>query len=184
MKKIAISLVCLIVFPLIASAATDTHRQAAEQLLLVTNSEKMMERVHTQMEIMTQNIIKQSGVPAEKMDTAQQYMQRIMDLVATEMSWDKLKPQMIDIYVEVYTESELSDIVAFYQSPAGKKFIAKMPELVNAAMKINQATLQKIMPKIQAISEEMLVEVNQESTHCGSPQDKATSPDSPIQTLC
>ena len=74
--------------------------------------------------------------------------------------WDKLKTQMVGAYVAVYTEDEIKEITAFYKSPAGVKMIAKMPELMQASMQITQNQMQQIMPKIQALSQEMAAELN------------------------
>jgi len=184
MKKILLTLICLAALPIAAIAATDSHKKAAEELLIVTNAEKTMERVYPQMETMFKNIIKQSNIPAENVEIAERYLQRIMELVMDEISWEKLKPQLIEIYLEVYSESELNEIVAFYKSPTGQKFIAKMPELMTATMKINQTNLQRIMPKIQAMSEEMMVEVRQQKDNCGQSQGKSANTDPAVQILC
>jgi hypothetical protein len=43
-----------------------------------------------------------------------------------------LKPKLVDnvtaVYAGVYTEQEMNDILAFYNSPAGRAMVAKQPE--------------------------------------------------------
>lgn len=43
---------------------------------------------------------------------------------------ERLMPRMIDIYVEAYTEQELRDLIAFYETPTGKKVLEKTPLLM------------------------------------------------------
>ena len=49
---------------------------------------------------------------------------------------ERLKPRMIEIYVEAYTEQELRELIAFYKTPTGMKTLEKTPlellELLNA----------------------------------------------------
>src|SRR5829696_7483043 len=40
---------------------------------------------------------------------------------------EQLMPRMIEIYVEAYTEQELRELIAFYQTPPGKKSLEKTP---------------------------------------------------------
>jgi hypothetical protein len=51
-----------------------------------------------------------------------------------------LTPKLIDrfttVYAGVYTEQEMTDILAFYKSPAGQAMVAKQPE---AVAKVGQA---------------------------------------------
>lgn len=41
------------------------------------------------------------------------------------MSWNVLRNDYIKIYRNEFTAAELSDMAAFYQTPTGKKFVAK-----------------------------------------------------------
>ena len=72
-----------------------------------------------------------------------------------------MKDDYIDIYVKTYTESEIRAILEFYKSPAGKKFIEKMPELMQQSMAISQKNMPTIMNKVTKISEEMANEIKQ-----------------------
>jgi hypothetical protein len=72
---------------------------------------------------MLSKIPEPAGGPAK----ADEVRQAMLD-AADEAVKDKL-PEFIQksavIYARVYTEKELSDIVAFYDSPSGKAFVAK-----------------------------------------------------------
>jgi hypothetical protein len=57
-----------------------------------------------------------------------------------------LHDAQIRIYAKYFTEKELTDIAAFYQSPTGKKMIDVMPQLMADGMK---AGADNLGPKIQ-----------------------------------
>ena len=155
-------LLVLVSFLFIAPAYSDdaSSRKAAEELLTVTQADKMIDAVYSQMDTMFANMAKNMGITEAQKPIAEKYMKRITQLMREELVWDKLKTQMVGAYVAVYTEDEIKEITAFYKSPAGIKMIAKMPELMQASMQITQNQMQQIMPKIQALSQEMAAELN------------------------
>ena len=46
--------------------------------------------------------------------------------------------KVIEIYASQFTEAELKDILAFYTSPAGKKFLVAQPKIVDESLKFAQ----------------------------------------------
>ena len=68
------------------------------------------------------------------------------------MSWEALKEDFLSLYVESFTETELREMITFYQTPTGKKAIKMMPVLVQKGAQIgmrrvqqNQADLQRLI---------------------------------------
>jgi len=80
---------------------------------------------------------------------------KMMDMMAQELSWDKLKDDYITLYAETFSEEEMKGIITFYKSPAGQAFIEKQPELMKRSMELSQKMMIQIMPKIQAMSKEL-----------------------------
>jgi hypothetical protein len=64
-------------------------------------------------------------------------------------SWETMKPKLAKIYADNYTESELRDILAFYQTPTGQKTLAKMPSLMQQSMAMGMSGVQANMPEFQ-----------------------------------
>jgi len=75
--------------------------------------------------------------------------QDLMEWVNSFFGWEVMKELFVDIYVEVFSENELKELIAFYQSPLGQKMIAKMPELMQKSMEKTQLILQAKMPEFQ-----------------------------------
>ena len=81
--------------------------------------------------------------------------EEIMDIMAEELEWDKLKEDYISIYADVFTKEELEGIIAFYKTPVGQKFVEKQPELMQRSMRITQKQMTTIMPKIQKAMQDL-----------------------------
>lgn len=83
------------------------------------------------------------------------HMDKMMDLMADVLSWDKIKDDYVALYAETFTAAELQDLIAFYKSPGGQAFTRKQPELTMKTMEMNQKLMLQVMPKIQAMTREM-----------------------------
>jgi len=145
----------------LANADEVSHKAAAEELLFLTDVDKMMKPMWEQMEIMMEQQYQQMDAPEESRPILEKFTKRMLNIMEEELSWEKMKNDYIAIYVKTYTEKEIRAISEFYKSPAGKKFIEKMPQLMQESMAISQKNMPEIMKKIQNISEEMADEIAQ-----------------------
>src|SRR5262245_55764235 len=88
-----------------------SHRKAAEDLLKATNTEKAMEMVMDQMLAIT---IQQNPQLAPYQDVMKKFLSKYFSL-------GSLQEELLTIYTAEFTEEELKQIVAFYQTPVGKR---------------------------------------------------------------
>lgn len=129
-----------------------------ETLLTVTKSEAMMESMYAGMEQLMRQSITQTL--QGKSLTAEQ--QRILDAAPTkfasvmrdEMSWQKMKPLYVQLYSETFEQDEVDGMLAFYESPAGKALINKMPLVMEKSMLLSQSLLTSVIPKMKAAMDE------------------------------
>jgi hypothetical protein len=66
------------------------------------------------------------------------------------MSWPSLKDDMVKIYMTEFTEPELKELTAFYNTPLGKKTVQKMPALMAKGAEMGQKRVQEHLPELQA----------------------------------
>jgi hypothetical protein len=64
---------------------------------------------------------------------------------------EELVGQIAVVYAQKFTEQELKDIAAFYQSPAGKKLVAEMPSVLTRSYELMQEYSRKM--SVQVMSE-------------------------------
>jgi len=157
MRKVVTAVVTCVLALVTIVQAEDTERHAlAEKLLAGMEMQKTIEKSFEMVKQMIPAQMKQMGVSDEASSgKAQEAMRKTMDLVMKEMSWDKLKGDYISIYAETFTVEELKGLVQFYESPIGKKFIEKQPELMQRSMQISQKQMMTLMPKIQELTQQL-----------------------------
>lgn len=144
--------------------AEPATRATIEKFLQVTDAAAMMEQAYQNTDQMTAQMLSASGVDPKHAQQMQQYMAEVNALVRTELSWDKLEEPMIALYGSVFSETELQDIIAFYQSDAGQKMLKRQPELMQGTMVMMQQQMQQLMPKMKALIEK------QSQQHRAAPQ--------------
>jgi len=91
------------------------------------------------------------GMPVERTTNM---MDRMMELIATEMSWEKLEADYVALYADTFSAADLESLLAFYRSPAGKSFVAKQPQLTRKTVEMSQKSMLRLMPKIIAMNAE------------------------------
>jgi hypothetical protein len=107
-------------------------------------------------------------------------MSKVANAMKEDLSWEKMKEQVIDVYMKYYTEKEITDMLAFYDSESGKSIIEKMPKVTHESMLITQTLLKDFMPKIQVLSQELQAEI--ETERCK--KEKADSPEGSAEISC
>ena len=86
-----------------------------------------------------QGMIKQmmAGFKAQQPDASDKVMAD-MEKVLNEFSMSKLVDRLVPVYQKHLTEKDLKGIIAFYESPAGKNYAAKVPAIMQESMAAGQ----------------------------------------------
>jgi hypothetical protein len=111
-----------------------SHREAAFRVLEITKAEKSMK---TGLQSMVDPIVasmRQGGMPES---AAPEVKGAISEWFAQEMKWEDLKPKIVDIYVQQFTEAELKELYDFYQTPTGQKALEKLPTVTKLSSEIS-----------------------------------------------
>lgn len=143
----------------VAAPATDAQ---IEELLTLTRTESMLDSTYASAEqLMRQSMAE--AVRAEKLTPAQQraldaFPAKFASVMREELSWAVMKPQMMAIYRDVFTQEELQGQLAFYRSPAGQAVIEKMPQVMQRSMEMTQQQMRTLFPRMQAAMRAALAE--------------------------
>jgi hypothetical protein len=129
----------------------------------------------TQMQL-AREIIKSSGevraleplIPSVMQQTFTNFVQQNPDLqkplvdtmTALQPEFMKLQPEVNDImatsFASHFTEAELKDILAFYNTPTGKKYVAEMPKVIQESLATAREWASRLSDRIVArVREEM-----------------------------
>ena len=142
--------------------AAPASQESVETLLLATKVESTMEAMYSGMEQMMRQGMKQA-VQGKALSPEQQ---RIFDAVPAkfvavmreEMSWQKMKPQYVQLYRDTFEQEEIDGLLAFYASPTGQAFVNKMPIVLQKSMALSQSLMQAIIPKMTAAMKDAMAE--------------------------
>jgi hypothetical protein len=101
---------------------------------------------------------KQQLAPEQQSDV-DKFAAKVDGILKQSLSVQALKPVFLKVYMDTYTEEELDGIIAFYQSPAGKAFIAKTPQLMQRSIQLMQQQVAEVQPQIEQAQKELLDEM-------------------------
>src|SRR5215510_12436795 len=111
--------VALMFYPCVALGDTQSHRKAAENLLIVMEVDKNLPKV---VEQVVENHMQQTPQLASQRDVLQRFLTKYVN-------WESVKEDTITAYTQEFTEPELKKLTEFYKTPLGKKANEKMPQL-------------------------------------------------------
>lgn len=150
MRKLLVALLwCALVATAAAQQPTD---ESIDRLFTVLNTEGMMNNMMSSMDRISQTMMQQSGRQPTPADEA--LRERMKALTLEEMSWANMKPKLAQVYRESFTQEEIDGLIAFYESPVGRSYVAKMPLVMAKTMQVSQQQMQSLMPKLKAIADE------------------------------
>ncbi|MEX0295393.1 DUF2059 domain-containing protein [Pseudomonas putida] len=141
-------------------AATASHNAAAEKLLTLANADKLGTPVYMQVQQMFAQRFAQTKAPATKQSVLESYQAKANAALDSAIGWNKLKPKMVDLYTQTFTEQELKDLVKFYQSPLGKKVLSQMPKVTQQSAQLTQQSLEPAVPVVNKLLEDMTKELD------------------------
>lgn len=160
MKRIlmVLAVVCMTVTAARAADDLAARRALAEQLMVLMNVPQNIEKsfamikkmLPAQMEQMSR-MAGQTNVPPDAVGQTE----KVLDMVAEELKWEKVKAEYVELYAGILTEAELKVAIDYYKTPEGQSFVNKQAELMKGAMELNQKLMMKIMPRIQEMSRQM-----------------------------
>ncbi|MNJ60687.1 hypothetical protein D3C77_564400 [compost metagenome] len=136
-------------------AQTASHVEQVERFLTLARADRLAVPVHAQVQHMFAQRFAQSGAPADKQAVLERYQAKADALLEGAVGWETLKPDMIRLYTRHFSERELQELNAFYQSPLGRKVLDTMPALTAQSAQLAQARLESVVPDVNKLLEAM-----------------------------
>ena len=119
----------------------------------------MMNQMKDQGEAMSQGIFGENPDPAT-IEVFEATFNRILDrmygLMLEEIDFETVQEEIeIQLYDEYYSEAELVDLIAFYNTPTGQKTAEIYPQLSQRSMELFS---DEVMPSMIKIQQQVLME--------------------------
>lgn len=80
---------------------------------------------------------------------------QVFETIFSSPEWKQMEHEMALIYAEVFTEKEMTSLIAFFSTPEGKSYVQKQPEIMKRSMALNQKMMMTIMPRLQQQMQKM-----------------------------
>ncbi len=145
--KVMLAVLALLLSAGAASADEASKTAKIEEIFQITNAKQMVQQVLEQMRSMQRAQIANMAPAARP--KAEEEQNKMSQVLAERMSWDKLQPRLITLYAETFTEEELEGTLAFYKSPAGRAMLEKMPALMGRTMIMAQEMMADALPEMR-----------------------------------
>jgi hypothetical protein len=139
--------------------ASPASRQAVEELLVVAKVQEIETQIEQQMNEVFAGALAQTQLAPQDEAIAAKYWARLNAVLRQQFSWEALKPQYVAVYTAVFTDQDVRQLIRLYRSPLGQRLLAATPRLINASGEIISAKMAIVLPKVEAIVQEMAAEL-------------------------
>ncbi|QCF27614.1 DUF2059 domain-containing protein [Hydrocarboniclastica marina] len=146
-----------------SALAAPPTTESVIKLLNVTGSKAQVETMHVELEKYLAASIKDAAQqyrlsPSEEKKVAS-LIETMMEELRAEISWEKMSSLFVQVYAESFSQEEIDNLIAFYESPTGQMFVAKVPQVMQRSMALMQQRMKPTLQKIQAKVQRELQEV-------------------------
>ena len=145
MKTILLLITLLTTTPLLAT--TFSHRTMAENLVNeISGPEVLQSSVKQALDPFLRQLSR-DGMPQE---LVAEVRQAFLNWLEQDIIWSEVSPKIVETFAEKFTSEELSEIVKFAATPAGKKFLQTLPELTKLGNKQREDYAKSKQPQLMA----------------------------------
>ncbi|MEZ5385513.1 MAG: DUF2059 domain-containing protein [Prosthecobacter sp.] len=152
---IALATLVLTLSPLHAELS-DSHRASIEKLITVL---KVKEQFEASLVAGFESGLGASAdqikaLPQEQQDKFNNAIAKVKAALLEMMSWEKVKPDLVEVYGKTFSEQEAKDVIAHMETPVGQMIVSKQAGMVSSVMQMTQEKTKVIMPKVMQIMQE------------------------------
>ncbi|MFA7274620.1 MAG: DUF2059 domain-containing protein [Crocinitomicaceae bacterium] len=126
-----------------------------KKLFSIMQSEKMMDAMYENLVSSFSEYAKTQFGEESGADKMEDYLKFVME-ESKAMLKRFMEEDMVSIYDSYFSEKEINDLIEFYQSSTGKKFLKSSPDIMKETMDI---MLTKYLPEMQSRLMEKLEEM-------------------------
>ena len=138
-KLITSTLCFFLIFAAFVNADENSHKKAANELLVTMGIEKMLEQSN---ERLVSIQVAQNRKIAGYEDLVKAFYDK-------HSNWEVIKDDVIKMYTQAFTEQELNELTTFYKSPTGQKALSEMPALMVKTIHTGQQNIKDNLPELQ-----------------------------------
>jgi uncharacterized protein len=155
MKKIILILIC---FSSFTFANEVRHHELSLELYKVLEVQNKMDLYSKMLEKKTYQQFPKEKFPKAVEPLVKEYIKNINSLFYKSFSSQQFKKDVVAIYIEVFTENEIKELIKFLSTATGKKLIDNQPALMGSVSTVAQKYISELKPEIQVYQEALMRE--------------------------
>ena len=149
------------------SAEPDPKIGLALELLDVMHMDALMKNTQDQLHGMFQGQFASIAGCAAAKPIVDEFSEKLSEQVLGTLGSEDFKVDVAAAYAEVFSPSELQEMIDFYRTPLGQKMLVHMPELMQKSMLITQARMKTLQPQLVALAGSYDQRIREASASCG-----------------
>jgi uncharacterized protein len=154
---------CLLSSSTLVCFAAPPTTESVEALLALTQAEANLNRMFDQlapaMRSGVLNSLKTQSLSPAQEGVVARFTASYVKSVKEQYGWTFVKPTIVQIYRETFTDEEVNGQIAFYRTPAGEAAIKKTPIVAQKSALATQSHVNSLTPKINEAMKTLLEEV-------------------------
>lgn len=165
MKHLALAILISSLFFGNSASADDAAKAEAGKLLDAINMDASLNQT---INIMLDAELKQNPniVP---------YKNVMLEFISKYMSYEALKPRLVELYSTEFSASELRQLRMFYSTPVGQKYIARLPTLISKGAELGGKSVQDHLPELEQMIENEMERLKNVKNDSSSVEDHSIS---------
>jgi len=148
--------------------------QSINQLFAVMHTSQLLDIYAAQIDATMRASLRQGPewvqLNAEQQQILDDMSAELTALIKHEMSWESVRPLMVEVYRNTFSAREVDEMVKFYQSPTGQAVISKLPAAMAQAMQAMQQHVSTLTPKLAQLHRETLAALKRAQTRSAQAQ--------------
>ncbi|MEO7325615.1 MAG: DUF2059 domain-containing protein [Dokdonella sp.] len=146
----------------------DAKTKLAIELMQIVHYDRTMQAMQSQIRLTMEKQYDDYAKCDVALPIVREFSSKVGDKIAIGFGSEEMKIDVASAYAEVFGEDELREIIAFYQSPLGKKLLDRMPELAQKSVQISQDRMKSMMPELKQLGEEYGPRIRQAAETCNA----------------
>ncbi|MBE36957.1 MAG: hypothetical protein CMI16_15615 [Opitutaceae bacterium] len=143
MKTLLLLITLVTATPLLAT--NFSHRTMAENVVNAISGPDVLQSSVKQALDPFLRQLSRDGMPEELIAEVRQ---AFLDWLEQDIIWDEISPEIVATFTDQFTAEELSEIVKFTATSAGKKFLLTLPELTKRGNKLREDYAKSKQPQL------------------------------------
>ena len=184
MKWLVAVLAVLALRPAFAQDARPSQESVSQLLEIMHTSatlESYLGQLDRAMRASMRQALQGAQLNGEQQQILDDWSTEVVSLMKAELNWESMRPMLIEVYRDTFTQAEVDGMLQFYRSPTGQAVVSKLPLAMQRSMDSMQQRVGKLMPKVAQLETDTLEALRRarERKPAGAPQAPQPSPQPP-----